>query len=176
MKERFTDRRNWLRLGIVLGAAAVLLGIDQITKSLVLTHLKGGAPMTVIPGLLEFTYVENTGAAFGLFRDNLWVVYGVSVVAYLAILGAVFLYRSHSWMTVAASAMLLAGGVGNLIDRGQYGFVVDFIHVLFFDYVFNFADCCITVACGLLILHVIVLSVRERREQQAKAQEPDSHE
>lgn len=175
MKERLSDRRNWLRLGIVLGVAAVLLFIDQVTKSLVLAHLKTGPALTVIPGLLEFTYVENTGAAFGLLKENLWVVYLVSAVAYLAILGAALLYRSHRWYTVAACAMLLAGGIGNLIDRSQYGFVVDFIHALFFDYVFNFADCCITVACGLLVLHVILLSLQERREEKAK-QEQSAHE
>ncbi len=168
------DRRSWVRFGIVILLAAALLGIDQFTKNLVLTTVKGAPAVKVIPGLLEFTYVENTGAAFGLLKDNLWVVYLVSAVAYLGILAAVFLYRSHTWMTVAACAMLLAGGIGNLIDRSLYGFVVDFIHVLFFDYVFNFADCCITVACGMLVLHVILVSLRERREQRSAGESKES--
>ena len=60
-------------------------------------------------------------------------------------------------------ALLMAGGIGNLIDRIAHGFVVDYIHVLFFDYVFNFADCCITVGAVLFVIHVLFFT-REGKE------------
>ena len=58
-------------------------------------------------------------------------------------------------LTMAMSILLISGGIGNLIDRILHGYVIDYIHVLFFDYVFNFADCCITVGAVLFVIHVL---------------------
>ena len=164
---RKSDLQRWI-LGLAMLALAVLLLVaDQLTKRRVLRTLSGGQPYTLIPGLLELRYTENTGAAFGLFQNAIWLVYAVSAAAYAVILWALFRYRRHSFFSYAACAMLLAGGVGNLIDRWRFGFVVDFIHVSFFDYVFNFADCCVTVGCVFLILHTLLLSRWEKREKGA---------
>ena len=140
---------------LTLAAAAVLLAVDQILKSFVVQSLKPVNAVTVIPGLLELVYVENTGAAFGLFKSVMWLVVAVTVVATAAIAVMLFRYKRHSFLSYATSALLISGGIGNLIDRILHGYVIDYIHVLFFDYVFNFADCCITVGAVLFVIHVL---------------------
>ncbi len=161
------------RYGVLaLAAAAILLAVDQVTKYFVLLHLSNRGPMTLIAGLLEFSYVENTGAAFGLFKNMMWIIMLVCLAAFVVIGVLLFRYQNHTFFSYAASTLLLAGGVGNLLDRIFYGFVVDFIHVLFFNYIFNFADCCITVGAALFILHVLIISHREKnrnREEPASA-------
>lgn len=152
---------------IALVSAVVLLAIDQITKYFVLKYLKPVGAVTVISGLLEFSYVENTGAAFGLFKNSMWFIMALTVVAFIVIAIVLFRYKYHTAFSYIAATLLIAGGVGNLIDRILYGFVVDFIHALFFNYVFNFADCCVTVGAVLFVLHIIVLSYREKKAEQA---------
>lgn len=145
-----------------LATAAALLAADQISKHFVILRLKFHGDFTVIPGLLEFSYVENTGAAFGMFQNRMWVVSLLAAIASAVILVLFFRYRMHSFFSYAASALLLAGGVGNMIDRMRFGFVVDYIHVLFFPYIFNFADCCITVGVVLFAIHMLMPSKEEK--------------
>ena len=149
------NHRNIATAVAVLVAAVVLLAVDQITKYFVFTDLKPVGSITIIPGLLEFMYVENTGAAFGLFKNFMWLVVAVTVIASAAIVVLLFRYKKHTFFSYTTSALLIAGGFGNLIDRMTHGFVVDFIHVMFFDYIFNFADCCITVGAVLFVIHVL---------------------
>ena len=159
----------WISLAI----AAVLLAVDQMTKYFVLRDLKPVHSVTILHGLLEFSYIENTGAAFGLFKNMMWFVFLVTAVAVVAILGILFRYGKHTFFSYAASALLIAGGIGNLLDRIFYGFVVDFIHVMFFDYIFNFADCCVTVGVVLFVIHVLLLSAREKQERKDLSSEPE---
>ena len=84
------------------------------------------------------------------------------VIAAAVILVLLFRYKHHSFFSYTTSALLIAGGLGNLIDRIVHGFVVDFIHVLFFGYVFNFADCCITVGAVLFVIHMLFFSYKEK--------------
>lgn len=149
---------------LVLLVAALLLAADQILKYVVLTRLKPlGAPVTAIPNLLEFTYVENRGVAFGLLQNQLWFIGPITLVLAVAILVLLFRYHHHSFFSFAASALLLSGGVGNLADRLLYGYVVDYIHVLFFPYVFNFADCCITVGAVCFVVHYLFLAEKKKQ-------------
>jgi signal peptidase II len=92
----------------------------------------------------------------------------ITVAATVAIAVLLFRYKRHTFFSYATSALLIAGGIGNLIDRIAYGFVVDFIHVLFFDYIFNFADCCITVGAVLFVIHVLFFT---RSEEDTKGKE-----
>lgn len=154
-----------LYAGICLAVAAVLLAVDQILKYFVLRDLKPAGSVTVIDGLLELAYIENTGAAFGLFQNMMWLLILITLAAFLVIVVLLFRYRSHTFFSYTASTLLIAGGIGNLLDRIFYGFVVDYIHVLFFDYIFNFADCCVTVGTVLFIIHVVLISVREKRTE-----------
>lgn len=154
-------KKAWVLLG-----AAVLLVLDQATKYLALTGLRdtGVRTVHVIPNLLDFTYLENPAAAFGLFGDVIWLVSALTLLVSVGIVAALYLYKGHSGFSMVAACLLLAGGVGNLIDRVVRGFVVDFIHVLFFGYIFNVADCCVTIGAVCLVCHYLAVMRRDRVE------------
>ncbi len=144
----------------------LLVVIDQLTKYLVLTNLKPINAVTVIDGILQFRYVENTGAAFGIFSDKTEFLSIFTAIIILAGFVYLFLGKVESKLHMYAWVLILAGGLGNLIDRVYRGFVVDFIEVLFVDYaVFNVADCFVTVGAVLLILYVILDTIKEQKEE-----------
>lgn len=131
------------------------LVMDQITKYLVITNLKGKESIIVIDKFLELTYVENRGAAFGILQGKSFILNGVSFVVAIYIGYLLFNnYKSFSFITNLALTLILSGAIGNLIDRFFRKFVVDFIFVRFwglYDYpVFNIADMCVVIGAILL--------------------------
>lgn len=149
-------------LTVIIILASAL--IDQISKYLVLELLVEKGSVTVIPHVLDLTYVENRGAAFGILQEHRWVFMVISVVAIALILFYIGKFKPQDKLTVISLALIAGGGVGNMIDRVFRGFVVDFIEATFVKfYVFNIADSCVTVGCVLLIIAMIVAEVRERR-------------
>lgn len=151
-------------LTVIIILASAL--IDQISKYLVLELLVEKGSVTVIPHVLDLTYVENRGAAFGILQEHRWVFMVISVVAIALILFYIGKFKPQDKLTVISLALIAGGGVGNMIDRVFRGFVVDFIEATFVKfYVFNIADSCVTVGCVLLIIAMIVAEVRERREK-----------
>ena len=111
--------------------AAVLVALDQLVKYLVVQNIPLGEHVPFLPYLLDLTYVQNTGAAFSLFSDHTWILALISLVMSVLLALAVWkpLFRHPFGRT--ALALLLAGAVGNLIDRALQGYVVDMFHVLF---------------------------------------------
>ena len=124
-----------------------LVGLDQLVKFLVRAYipLEGSAPF--LPHILQLTYVQNTGAAFSIFSQHTWILTIVSLVVSLAL--AVMLLKKvfpHPFAMLTLS-LVLAGAVGNLIDRALFGYVTDMFQTLFMNFaVFNVADIC--VVCG----------------------------
>ena len=151
------------RLGI--GLAAIIVALDQATKTLVRELLPLHASVTVVPGLVDLTHVQNTGAAFGFlsaadFPFKSAVMTLVAIAALLAI--GTYAIRSASQGLVAqiGLAIILGGAIGNLIDRTTAGYVTDFVDVYFSDHhfwAFNVADSAITVGATLLILDMLAL-------------------
>ena len=151
---------RWIAVLVI----AVLVAADQGLKFLAIKYLQPIGSFPVLDGVLQLSYVENTGAAFGIFRDHttLLTVFTAVVVAG----GFVLLVsgRLKDRLALAAATLILAGGVGNLIDRAARGFVVDYIEPLFVEFaVFNFADMLVCVGAGLLVLYLLLDLVRERR-------------
>ncbi len=134
---------------------AVLTALDQLTKMLVVTHVKPVSYIDLIPGFLEFRYLENTGTSFGLFPDSSWFFAIFSVILSVVILIMMFRYKNHDFFTYFGCITVVAGGIGNLIDRIFLGYVVDFIHFSFFDYIFNFADVCVVSGIIALSIHIL---------------------
>ena len=120
--------------------------------------------ISVIPGFLDFTYVENRGVAFGMFSGMRWLVVAITCVLCLALLLVLLFYRGHTGLSSTACVLVIAGGLGNIIDRMLYGFVVDYIAVSFFPPVFNFADCLVTVGAAILIVYLIYDLVKSVRK------------
>jgi signal peptidase II len=137
--------------------AVGIVAADQWTKWLVLEHIPLYGHVDAIPGLFHLTYVRNTGAAFSSFEGAQWLFALIFLVMTVAIIYEYFFKRlpfttAERWLIAA----IYGGGLGNMIDRVQFGYVVDMIAVDFMEFaVFNVADCFITCGCFLLIAHLV---------------------
>ena len=140
-----------------LFSAGIVLA-DQVTKYLTVAHIPLYADVPFIPGLLQLTYVRNTGAAFSSFEGQQWLFALVFAVFTGGILYEYFkkpmpFTKLERWCIAA----IYAGGLGNMIDRVRLGYVVDMIETTFIEFpVFNVADCFITCGCILLMAHLIL--------------------
>ena len=126
---------------------AALVGLDQLVKFLVRAFIPLGGDVPFLPHVLQLTYVQNTGAAFSILSRHTWVLALVSLAA--SVFLAVLLIKKvfpHPFAMFCLS-LVLAGAIGNLIDRVLLGFVTDMFETLFMEFaVFNVADIC--VVCG----------------------------
>ena len=147
-----------------------LVALDQLVKFLVRANIDLGEGVPFLPHILQLTYVKNTGAAFSLFEEHTWILTLVSLAA--SILLTVLIIKKvfpHPFAMVCLS-VVLAGAVGNLIDRVLNGVVVDYINVLFMHFaIFNFADICVCVGVGLLMLVVLLDSFKKEESAKQKA-------
>ena len=135
--------------------AAATLILDQVTKLLITRSFSPGDTIPVWPPVLYLTYVQNTGAAFGIFRGWPWMF--IAIAAGIIIwIGRELLSRAPARPAAltAAYGLVLGGAVGNLIDRVRAGYVIDFIDVRVWP-VFNVADSAITVGVTCLILFTL---------------------
>ncbi|MBR6785908.1 MAG: signal peptidase II [Clostridia bacterium] len=153
---------------ISLASIAVLTVIDQLTKYAAVATVKVNGPKAFLFGLMQFRYVENTGAAFSMFSENTSVLAVFSAVLIIAALVLLLLRKVKSNFINTCIVLMIAGGIGNAIDRVRLGYVVDFIEPLFIDFaVFNFADCCITVGAFMLIGYQIYDIIRDNKKKKA---------
>ncbi len=157
---------------IWLTVIVALTVIDQITKLMVTHLLQPLGSVTLIPNVLKFTYVENRGAAFGMLSDKRWVFMVISTVAIVALLIYLWKFRPPSRLACMALSMIISGGIGNMLDRIGLGYVVDFIDFCAFPrlwtWVFNFADACVCVGGGLLVLWLIISTVEDYKKEKAQ--------
>ncbi len=134
-----------------------IVGVDQLTKLLTVANIPLYEDVAIIPGLLKFTYVKNTGAAFSMLEGAQWFFVLIFVLLTAAILLEYFKYpmpftKFERWCIAA----VYGGGLGNMIDRVRLGYVIDMIETEFITFpVFNVADCFITCGCILLIVSII---------------------
>ena len=164
-----TERSSTFRgKSVYLLLALAVLALDQWTKWLVEQHLPLLASQPVIPGLLNFTHVQNTGVAFGLFAAHgdlvrTWTLAGIGILA----LGVVLLYFYRTpvedRVLLTSLGLVLGGAIGNLLDRIMVGAVTDFVDFYVGTYhwhTFNVADSAITV--GLILMAWDAFRPRER--------------
>ena len=160
----------WALLTSAVIAAVVLL--DQVSKLLVLAYLYEGQ-VEVIGGVLNFTYVENRGMAFGLLADHRWVFIVLSVVG-IALMGFYLFRYTERHLSRIGLALIVGGGIGNMIDRIRLGFVVDFIDFCAFDFwmwVFNIADAAVCVGAALFVLDALLDLLAETKRKANAAQQ-----
>lgn len=146
--------------------AAALVALDQLVKYLVRANIPLGGNVPFIPYILDLTYVQNTGAAFSLLRQHTWLLTLTSAVVVLVMCRLIVKGFFQNRLGLFSAALVLAGGMGNLIDRAVFGFVTDMFQTVFMDFaVFNVADCCITVGVPLLFLYVMLYVGREEKKE-----------
>jgi len=143
---------------IILGTAALLvIVLDQLSKHYVRTYLPRGVPWNPIESLsryVSFTYITNTGAAFGILPAFGTIFTFIAIIAVVAILLYYRRLASESVVTYLALGLQLGGALGNLVDRIRLGYVVDFIDFKVWP-VFNVADSSVVVGVALLALSIL---------------------
>ena len=151
--------------------SAIIAGgiiIDQITKALAVAYLKAVETCPLIEGVLHLTYAENTGMAFGMLKNHRWVFMVTSTILILAMGFYLYAMKSENRLYDVAIAMVVSGGLGNMIDRVGLGYVVDFIDFRLINFaVFNGADSFVCVGAGLLMLALILDLVKEAKAKKA---------
>jgi len=134
---------------------AILIAIDQIIKAAVVKHLSQVDTKTIIPGILNFTYSENNGVAFGMFSGGRIVFILLTVAILLTVIWMIEQTKYNEPVFTLFLSLILGGAAGNLVDRIRLGYVVDYVHFSFFPYIFNFADSCVVM--GAILLGVFVV-------------------
>ena len=155
--------KNKKALLIILGIFIILL--DQITKAILI-----GRNITIIPNILNFTYTENTGVAFGIGSNNLLFIIIVNIILLGIIIKFIKERKEQVNFSILVSLILiLSGGIGNLIDRIVRGYVIDFIDINLFNFPnFNIAD--ISISIGIISLIFILCNsiLKEKKAEEEK--------
>lgn len=168
----------------LLWGLVVLLSVlaDQGTKKLVTLTMAVYERIPVIPGLFSFCYIENSGAAWGMFSSNRWVFLVVTALALIVLPVILYRYRKLPFLFGFSLSLVLGGAIGNMIDRVFHGdvlfdgAVVDFIAADFIDFpIFNVADCCVTVGAALMFVYLIFIDKEFFRDEkkEKKTEKPE---
>ena len=143
--------------------------VDQIVKIIISSTMDVGETIPVIKDIFHFTYIRNEGAAFGMLSEHRWVFMIISSVAIVAMCIYLFKFCKERMLTRIGVALVIGGGIGNMIDRILLGYVVDMIDCRFIDfYIFNVADSCVCVGAGIVFLGVLLDTIKEIKENKAK--------
>lgn len=140
---------------------AILIGLDQLSKYFALNYLKEAGSIPVIQNIFHLTYVENRGAAFGMFQNNQTIFIIVALVA--SAFGLYYLHKKKINLVGKVGILLIiSGAIGNLIDRVRLGFVVDYFDFrIIWEYVFNVADVFVVVGTILLCIYILFFEDKE---------------
>jgi len=146
-----------MSFAVCIIVSILLFFADQLSKIWVINYLKPVDSIKIIDGFLSFTYVENTGAAFGIFQGQKWLLTLIVSVVICIAFWTLYTNKINRTIERICVTMIIAGGLGNLCDRIRYGFVVDFIDInqLFSYPMFNVADCFVVVGAILMVISVV---------------------
>ena len=145
--------------------ALSILGLDFFSKSYVLNNVALGETFGSFTSLIDFTYVQNTGAAFGMFSGKMNILAIISFAFCIGVIIYWIIKKPKDKLLCISLSMIFAGALGNGIDRLSLGFVVDFIKTTFIDFpVFNIADIGITIGVTLLAIYLIFFDKEEKRK------------
>ena len=161
-------------IAIMIGAIA----LDQLTKWLTVTYMEYRETIPLWQDVFHFTHERNEGAAFGMLSDHRWVFMVVSTVAIIGLLIYLFRFPPKSRFVRIALAMIVGGGIGNMIDRIALGYVIDFIDFTLINFaVFNVADSFVTVGAFMIIGYLLLDIYRDAKAAKfkpAKSEEADA--
>ena len=150
----------------ILFASAIMVLADQISKTAIRSTMTLYESITVIPGFFHLTYITNDGMAFGInFPFGIYIFSTISIILTVILFWYLWTIREENIFLRSGVAMILAGAIGNLIDRLFLGEVVDFLDFMIGDlhwYVFNFADSFVTIGMGIILYDAIILEKKRQ--------------
>ena len=130
--------------------------------------LESAGEIPLIGEALKLTYLENRGMAFGMMQGQKWLLVWVTAFVLLILIAAIMMGKIRKPATLFTTAVIIGGGVGNLIDRVYRGYVIDYINVSLIGFpIFNFADICVT--CGTIVLLILLVIEMVEEEKAGKA-------
>lgn len=148
----------------------ILVGADQLSKYLIDSYMLEGKTLPIINDFFHLTYVKNRGIAFGMFQGKLDIISIATIIAIVAI--AYYLYKERNKLSMIEKMgfiYILAGAIGNMIDRAFRGFVVDMIDFRgVWSYVFNLADVWINIGVVFVLLDQLILRKKRETEEDKK--------
>ena len=174
-------------VSVILIAATVV--IDQVSKYLIVANFNMGESLglayneinriavgldsvDIIPGVFRFTFLLNDGAALGSMDNMRWLFMTASTITIIAILVYMFWKKPQNKLLLASLILITGGGIGNMIDRVCFGYVIDFIDFYAFPslwmWVFNVADAFVCVGAGLMMLYIILSTIEEYKVEKAQ--------
>jgi len=146
--------------------SALIIGLDQWVKWLIVDNFALGETKSVIPGVLSLNHIRNFGAAWSLLEGKMWFFTVVTIIAVVVILTLMIKNRSNGnrWFMIGLT-LILAGAIGNFIDRVRLGYVIDMFQTDFMNFpIFNVAD--ISLVIGVIcVLIYIILDEKEQRKK-----------
>jgi len=144
-----------LLLGIAIGIILILTICDQLLKSWVASSIVLGGSKQLIPGIIELTNLRNSGAAWSIFEGQQTLFTIITIIAIIVIGYFIWQYRKNISMLIGLS-LIMAGTIGNFIDRLRQGYVVDMFETTFINFpIFNIADMCLTIGVIWLIICIL---------------------
>ncbi|WP_225743985.1 signal peptidase II [Marinilactibacillus sp. Marseille-P9653] len=148
--------------------AAIIVGIDQLVKYLTVQNISLYETVTAIPNVLSFTYHQNSGAAWSILEGQMWFFIIVTLIVIGVIVYFLHTQGRQSFLFSSALTLLLAGAIGNLIDRVLNQYVVDMFRLEFVQFpIFNVADMSLTFGVGLMILYLILDEIKTFKQKKA---------
>jgi len=152
---------------IIIIIAGLLL--DRVTKIWAASSLMKNGDIVIIKGFFSLSYLENRGAAFGIFQNRVYLLAAVTMVVLAGMVYYVLRHKPQSLLLRVSFALIVGGGLGNLYDRLVYNYVVDFIMFHFRDVYyfpsFNVADMMLVTGTGLLLLYLIKQETKEGKDE-----------
>ena len=135
-----------------------LIFIDQLSKQIAVMNLvETSATAPFLPGLLQFKYIQNSGASFGILQGKQFFLVTLTAIALLVLLYLIFANKFKSNCENICFILIASGGIGNLIDRVLYGYVIDFLDFQFIDFpVFNIADSFVCVGVTIFFIYIVI--------------------
>ena len=150
---------------IYLSLTLILVIIDRFLKGFMTVYLTESMVKPFIPGFIQFRYIENTGAAFGIFQNSTVILSVITSVLILILLYVTISKRFSSALINTAITLITAGGIGNLYDRILNGYVVDYLEFTFVDYaIFNFADTLINIGAVMIVIYFIKTEIHKKKQ------------
>ena len=135
--------------------AALVIASDQVSKAVIRMTMHVGDSISILGDFFRLTYIRNSGAAFSMMSGQRLLLVVIPIAGIVAALWYLHRHRGENWTLYASWTLIIAGGIGNLIDRIAFGEVTDMFDFSIFPPVFNIADIAVTFGCALFIVYIL---------------------